>query len=161
MRRSRQQLPENEAEEILKQGTSGVLSLVDENGAPYGVPLSYVYAEGKIIFHCAPEGRKLDCISHDPRASFCVIGADEIIPERYTTHYRSVIVRGRMEVVAEREEKLRLVALLAEKYRPGFPDAARQSAACCLDQMNVCVLLPDEITGKESLELTEMRGKQP
>ncbi len=159
MRRSRQQLPMEDAQNILKCGTAGVLSLADPGGMPYGVPLSYLYAEGKIIFHCASAGRKLDCIAHDPRASFCVIGADYVVPEEYTTYYQSVIVQGRVELIEDREEKLRLAVLLAEKYRPGFPQAARQEALDALDRMKVCALIPEEITGKEARELMERRNR--
>ncbi len=161
MRRNRQQLPPKEAENILKCGTAGVLSLVDAEGKPYGVPLSYLYAEGKLIFHCASVGRKLDCIAHDSRASFCVIGADDIVPERYTTYYQSVIVQGRVALVEDREEKIRLAVLLAEKYRPGFLAAAQQTVLDSLDHLTICVLTPEEITGKEAIELTKKRSLQP
>ncbi len=161
MRRSRQQLPMKEAEDILNRGTAGVLSLADQDGRPYGVPLSYLYAEGKLIFHCASAGRKLDCIAHDPRASFCVIGADDVVAQRYTTYYQSVIAQGRMELVADREEKIRLAMLLAEKYRPGFPEDARKSVLESLDHLTICILIPEEITGKEAIELTEKRNLQP
>lgn len=54
MRRIRQQLPLEETKQILSEATSGVLSVIGDNGYPYGVPISYVYADGKIFFtaHC-------------------------------------------------------------------------------------------------------------
>ncbi len=158
MRRSRQQLPDTEAAAILERGTSGVLSLVDETGAPYGVPLSYLYAEGQLVFHCAVAGLKLDCIRHEARASFCVIDTDDIVPERYTTHYRSVIVRGRIRRVEDAAEKIRLAILLGQKYRPGFLKEARQEVADSLPRLCILILTPEEITGKESRELMEKRG---
>ena len=91
MRRIRQQLEQAACEEILAKNTSGVLALAGDEGWPYAVPLSYAWAEGKLIFHGATSGHKLDAMRREPRASFCVIDADEIVPERYTTHYRSVI----------------------------------------------------------------------
>ncbi len=158
MRRFRQQLPPADCEAILQSGTSGVLSLVDGGGAPYGVPLSYLWAEGKVVFHCAAVGMKLDCIAHEPRVSFCVIGTDDVAPERYTTHYRSVIVRGKIHSVDDAAEKTRLALLLAEKYRPGFPADAMQEIADSLPRLCVLVLEPDEVTGKEARELMEKRG---
>ena len=62
----------------------GVLSLLGEDGYPYGVPLSYVYRNGKLLFHCATKGHKLDALRREEKCSFCVIGQDEIVPERYT-----------------------------------------------------------------------------
>ena len=42
MRRKNQLLPQEETEAMLQQGTSGVLSLLGDDGYPYCVPLSYV-----------------------------------------------------------------------------------------------------------------------
>lgn len=85
MRRSKQQLPREVAVEILERNTSGVLALSGDEGYPYAVPMSYVYAEGKIYFHSAKNGHKIDAIQRNEKASFCVIDQDQIIPEKYTT----------------------------------------------------------------------------
>ena len=95
MRRNKQALCQEECEQALRRATSGVLSLISPDGFPYGVPLSYALVDGVIVFHGALEGQKIDCIRRDNRASFCVIDADDVIPEKYTTAYRSVIVKGR------------------------------------------------------------------
>ena len=76
MRRKNQLLPPEEAESILRQGTSGVLSLLGDGGYPYGVPLSYVYHNGRLYFHCAKAGHKLDAIRREGKCSFCVIAQD-------------------------------------------------------------------------------------
>ena len=94
MRRKTQQLPRDEAEEILRAGSSGVLALAGNEGYPYALPISYVYHEGRLYFHCAPTGHKLDAVARCPKASFCVIAQDEVVPELYTTRYRSVIAFG-------------------------------------------------------------------
>ena len=94
MRRSKQALSPEEMESILLGGTSGVLALQGEGGYPYAVPLSYVYTGGRFYFHCARAGHKIDAVRHSPKASFCVIGQDQVVPEEYTTYYRSVIAFG-------------------------------------------------------------------
>ena len=94
MRRNKQALCQEECEQVLRRATSGVLSLISPDGFPYGVPLSYALVDGVIVFHGALEGQKIDCIRRDNRASFCVVDADDVVPEKYTTAYRSVIVRG-------------------------------------------------------------------
>ncbi len=160
MRRFRQQLPAELCEEVLVRGTSGVLSLVDEAGAPYGVPLSYLWAAGKLIFHCAAEGLKLDCLRHEARASFCVIDQDEIVPQEFTTYYRSAIVRGKISVVENAQEKIRLCTLLGDKYWPGHADAGREQTIGSLQRLCILTLVPDEITGKEARELMERRKMQ-
>lgn len=62
MRRKRQQLTEAECIDILMENTSGVLAVCGDNGYPYAVPLSYVYDNGSLYFHCARSGHKLDAI---------------------------------------------------------------------------------------------------
>ena len=58
MRRKRQLLSKKDSIAVLEKGTSGVLSLLGDNGYPYGVPISYVYADNKIFFHSAKDGHK-------------------------------------------------------------------------------------------------------
>ena len=79
-------------------GTSGVLALAGDNGYPYALPISYVYSDGKIYFHSAKSGHKIDAVKRCEKASFCVIAEDNIIPEEYTTYYKSVIVFGKLKI---------------------------------------------------------------
>ncbi len=53
MRRKRQQLPQEECERILQKMTNGVLAVSGDEGYPYAVPISYVYADGCIYMHSA------------------------------------------------------------------------------------------------------------
>ena len=76
MRRIKQLLPEDTAKEILARNTGGTLALLGDDDYPYAVPMSYVYADGKIYFHCAKEGHKIDAIRNHDKASFCVIDQD-------------------------------------------------------------------------------------
>ena len=89
MRRKRQQLAEEESIAILEKATAGTLALLGDNDYPYAVPISYVYHEGKLYFHSALAGHKVDAIHKCDKASFCVIEKDDIQPEKYTTFFRS------------------------------------------------------------------------
>ena len=89
MRRRRQQLSDEESIAILRNGTSGTLGLLGDNGYPYTVPLSYVYADGCIYFHSALAGHKVDAIRACDKASFCVVAQDAVQPQEYTTSRRS------------------------------------------------------------------------
>lgn len=106
MRRHRQQLSQQQSINLLESSTSGTLSLNQPDGFPYQVPLSYVYTDGKLYFHCAQSGYKLDLLHQDDRAGFCVIAQDRICPERYTTFYQSVVLRGRVRIVEQPDEKM-------------------------------------------------------
>ena len=78
MRRKRQQLAEEESIGILQKATSGTLALMGDNDYPYAVPISYVYYEGKLYFHSALTGHKVDAIRKCDKASFCVIEKDDV-----------------------------------------------------------------------------------
>ena len=92
MRRKRQALSPGDCAAVLCRGTSGVLAVAGDGGYPYAVPLSYGYDGEKLYFHCAKAGHKLDAIRRSPKVSFCVIDQDRVVPEEYTTYFRSVIV---------------------------------------------------------------------
>ncbi len=158
MRRKKQLLPEEEAIAILKEGTSGVLALSGDDGYPYAVPISYVYEGGKLWFHCAKSGHKLDAIRREPKASFCVTAQDKVVPEEYTTYFRSVIAFGTIRVL-EGEEMRPAIERLALKYSPLESEESRREEiektwkALCILELEV-----EHLTGKEAIELTRQRG---
>ncbi|MDD3219989.1 MAG: pyridoxamine 5'-phosphate oxidase family protein [Lachnospiraceae bacterium] len=153
MRRKKQLLSEESCLEILEKGTSGVLALVGDEGYPYAVPLSYVYRDGKIIFHGAKQGHKVDAVKENGKCSFCVIDQDLIVPEEYTTYFRSVIAFGKVRVVEDADEMRRLVSVLAEKYRPEFLDERMEAINKEFPALCVMVLEVEHMTGKEAIEL--------
>ena len=118
MRRKRQQLSPEEAEAVLLRGTTGVLALAGDKAFPYAVPISYAYDGEHIYFHSATEGHKIDAIRRNPNASFAVIDRDEIVPEKYTTAFRSVIVFGSIRIIEDDAEKHAAIHKLAVKYAP-------------------------------------------
>ena len=159
MRRKKQALPLETCEKILERGNSGVLALEGEEGYPYAVPLSYFYEKQKIFFHCARNGYKIEAIKRNEKASFCVIDQDQIVPEEYTTYFRSVIVFGTMRIIEEEQEKRTAVEKLALKYAPE-DSAQNRAAAIEKDWKPLCMLelTPEHITGKEAVELMKRRG---
>ena len=117
MRRKRQLLSIEESISILKKMTSGVLAVAGDGGYPYAVPLSYVYCGDKIYFHSAKLGHKIDAIIKCNKVSFCVIEQDKVMPEEYTTYFRSVVVFGKAHILDD-GEKRKAIEILAEKYSP-------------------------------------------
>lgn len=158
MRRKNQLLSEEISREVLQRNTSGVLSLMGEEGYPYGVPLSYVLAGDKIFFHCAKEGHKIDAIRREEKASFCVIDQDKIVSEEYTTYFRSVIAFGRVHILENEDEKRNAIRILAEKYSG---DQGEEGIDCEIGKhfANLCMLRFDmeHLTGKEAIELLRTR----
>ena len=118
MRRKRQQLSEEESISILRKSTAGTLALLGDNDYPYAVPISYVYADGRLYFHSALNGHKVDAIRKCDKASFCVIEQDEVHPEKYSTFFRSVIAFGRIHIIENEAEKLETARMLGNRYNP-------------------------------------------
>ena len=58
MRRFKQQITNEECIELLKKEKRGVLSMIGDDGYPYGIPMNHWYceADGKLYFHSAKEG---------------------------------------------------------------------------------------------------------
>ena len=158
MRRKSQQLTEAECVEILNRNTSGVLAVLGDEGYPYAVPMSYVYDGKALYFHCAKSGHKLDAIKSCDKVSFCVVDQDEVVPKKYTTHFRSVILFGRASVLNNDEEILYAIGKLAIKYYPtdskeNLDIAIRKEyAAMCIIKIDI-----DHMTGKESIELVKSK----
>lgn len=152
MRRALQQLDEKSAIALLEAGSSGVLALSGDEGYPYAVPISYVYADGCIYFHSALTGHKIDAINRCDKASFCVVAQDNVLPEQYTTAYKSVIAFGRIRVMSE-EEKLPAVLKLAEKYNPGHSAESLDEAEKGMKAMHMLELKIEHLTGKQGKEL--------
>ena len=160
MRRKKQLLTPEESAAVLHRGTSGVLALAGDDGYPYAVPMSYVYDGAKLYFHCAKSGHKLDAIQRNCKASFCVIDQDQIVPEEYTSHFRSVIVFGAMRILEDDGEKRAAIEALALKYAPDNY-AADRNRAIDREWTPLCMLelTIDHITGKEAIEL--VKAKRP
>lgn len=154
MRRKLQQLDTAESVQILEKGTAGVLALSGDEGYPYAVPISYVYSDSKIYFHSAVSGHKIGAIRTSNKASFCVISQDNIVPEEYTTYYKSVIAFGKIRILEEDTEKRAAIELLARKY---YPADTQEGRANTIDEawsrMCLLELTIEHMTGKAAKEL--------
>ena len=157
MRRNRQQLSREECERILGRCTSGVLALAGDGGYPYAVPLSYVYADGAIIFHSAVQGHKVDAIKRDCRCSFCVIEQDEIRPAEFTTYFRSVIAFGRIHILEDADEKVQALRLLGRRYSPDDEPGLQHEIDKSMHHVLLLRLDIEHLSGKEAIELTRAR----
>lgn len=153
MRRKRQQLSKAESIAVLQRGTSGVLALSGDDGYPYAVPLSYTLDENTLYFHSALEGHKIDAIRNAPKASFCVIDMDCILPERFTTCYRSVIAFGKVSIVNDPTEKRAAIEKLAQKYSAHHMEDAPAEIEQAWEHLCILRLDMEHLTGKQAKEL--------
>ncbi len=157
MRRMRQQLSEEESIGILRKSTAGTLALLGDNDYPYAVPISYVYVDGKLYFHSALSGHKVDAIRKCDKASFCVIEQDDVQPEKYTTFFRSVIAFGRIHIIENETEKLETARMLGNRYNPNQEEALQKELESGLSRMLMIRFDIEHLTGKEAIELMKQR----
>jgi nitroimidazol reductase NimA-like FMN-containing flavoprotein (pyridoxamine 5'-phosphate oxidase superfamily) len=119
MRRFKQALPEEECLRILACGYRGFLSVIGDGGYPYTVPINFVFEDGKLYFHCAKEGHKLDALRACDKACFTVLDEPEKEPGDWWFHVKSVICFGRVRILADDADRLARLRSLGKKY---FPD---------------------------------------
>lgn len=156
MRRNKQAISYQESAGILETGSFGVLAVSGDEGYPYAVPLSYVFDRDceTIYFHCAVSGHKLDAINNSAKVSFCVVDQDQVVPEEYTTYYRSVIAFGKISVIEDDAEKMAAADKLAVKYAPDDSrDNRLKEIQESFDRMHMLKLQIEHMTGKEAREL--------
>lgn len=157
MRRIKQQLSEKKCIDILQRQNVGTLALAENGDYPYALPLNYVYYNGKIYFHCAITGHKIDIIKKQNKASFCIIDEDTVVPEKYTTFYRSVIVFGKAEIVEDDAEKMAALKELSYKYISKDDKAHLKEINGAWNRTCVFSLSIDYLSGKEAIELTQQK----
>lgn len=147
MRRKDKELKVDGINEVLLKGKFGVLSTISPNGYPYGVPLNYVYKNGLIYFHCAKSGLKTDSIMKNNKVSFCVSEDIQIIPDKFSTKYKSVILYG-TAAESEGEEKKEGLMALIEKYSPDFLEEGKNYIDRAISTVSVYKIEINHITGK-------------
>ena len=137
MRRAAQELDHEACLEMIQRATSGVLSVIGDEGYPYGVPLSFVYVDGKagsgedlaaagdgsigkFYFHCAKTGHKIDALRACDKACFTIIDRDDVVADEFTTYFKSVIAFGHVRILETREEMMPAIQLLRDEARHTF-----------------------------------------
>lgn len=161
MRRKRQELTPEQCNEILNRATYGVLSVLGDADYPYGVPVNFVYRDGKIYFHTAVTGHKVDAMKRHDKVSFTVVDKDDVVKEEYTTYFRSVIAFGRVRFIEDEQEKLQTLRWLGERFNPGDEAGLQREVHKGFNHLHMAEITIDHLTGKEAIELVrERNGKK-
>lgn len=149
MRRKAQQLPQEVCQSLLKTLPRGVLSLLGDQGYPYGVPMDFFYREedGCLYFHSAPEGHKLDAMAACSKASFCCYDEGYREDGDWALNIRSVIVFGQIQPVPEEDLRRLVMEQFVRKYTQEEAYVQRMLQQF-LAKAVLFRLVPDHITGK-------------
>jgi nitroimidazol reductase NimA-like FMN-containing flavoprotein (pyridoxamine 5'-phosphate oxidase superfamily) len=149
MRRFKQQITDEQCIEVLKNSKRGVLSLIGEDGYPYGLPINQWYCEedGKIYFHGAMEGHKNDAIKKHDKVSYCVMDSGVKKEDSWWYTFRSVIIFGKIKTIADKKEKIDRLTYLGDKFFPTHEETVREIDRL-LDKTEVFEITIDHISGK-------------
>lgn len=149
MLRKKQQLPEEECIEILKNELRGVLSVIGDDDYPYGMPINHFYCEedGKIYFHSGRKGHKIDAMKSHDKASFCVYDQGFRREGEWALNIRSVIVFGRIEVIEDREKIYEIARKLSHKFTDDEEYIEREIVRSGPGTL-MFALVPEHMTGK-------------
>ncbi len=155
---------------VIDNAAYGILSMIDEQNEPYGIPLSIARDGNTLYFHSAMDGKKVKSLLKNPRVNIAFVGEVKV-PENYrheelqemakdpsraatlisnvfTTEFESVIVMGTVKRVDEESEKIEAMRFICKKYTPtkmAYFDMATESG---LSRTNVYSIEIQEITAK-------------
>ena len=149
MRRFRQQISEEECRRILKEEPRGVLSMIGDDGYPYGIPLDHWYceADGKIYFHGAKEGHKIDAITRCDKVSFCVFDRGYRKEGEWALNINSVVAFGRIRLVTDAEKAREICDALCRKFTDD-EEYIQRELEHALPRVQCLELTVEHMTGK-------------
>ena len=147
MRRIGQQLSDEECIDILTNEPRGVLALLGDDDYPYAIPMSHVFVDGKIYFHGARTGHKIDAIKKHSKVSFCVIDKGVKAEDSWWYAFKSVIVFGKITTLTDKEDKIDKLTHLGNKFFPTQKETEDEINRL-LDRTEVFEITIDYMTGK-------------
>ena len=147
MRRSGQQLSNEECIDILINEPRGVLALLGDNDYPYAVPMSHVYVDGKIYFHGAKTGHKIDSIKKHSKVSYNVIDKGVKAEDSWWYTFKSVTIFGKIASLTDEHEKIDKLTHLGNKFFPTQKETEDEIKRL-LDRTEVLEITIDHMTGK-------------
>ncbi len=140
MRRFKQQISKEECIRILKEQPRGIMSMHGDDGYPYGVPMNHWYSEedGKLYFHGAKEGHKIDSIKRDDKVSYCVYDQGFRREGEWALNISSVVLFGRIRIVEDEDKKREICTNLCRKFTDDEEYLKKEMAnafprVCCLE----------------------------
>lgn len=147
MRRFKQALTQEQCIEILKNEPRGVLALHGDEGYPYAIPMNHIYIDGKLYFHCAKAGHKIDAVNRDNKVSFCVMDKGYNKDGEWALNINSVVVFGRISTVSDPQFAVEVIRKLGLKYYPN-PEDVESEINTHMSRVQILQLTIDHMTGK-------------
>lgn len=135
-------MPADWAFDVMRRAPFITVSFTRADGSAYGLPLSLACTDEMTwYFHCALEGDKLEAIRANPQV--CLSAVTRCKPtvgpkdNSFTLQFHSAVAFGLAEVVTDREEKIRGLRAISERFLPEHMDAFDAAIARSLDRTAV------------------------
>lgn len=147
------QLTQAECIEVLDREKRGVLSVIGDEGYPYGMPMNHFYEQksGCIYFHCGKDGHRTDALRRCDKVSFCVYDQGERLTGDWAYHVRSVVVFGRTELIDDEQEIISITRKLCYKFTDD-EDYIQNEITNYASKTLLIKLTPEHICGKRVKE---------
>ena len=150
MRRPKNAIPDEQAKKLLREEKRGVIAMNGDDGYPFAIPVDYFYDEtaGKIYFHGAKSGYKVDALRRCDKVCFTVYGGETIREEAWAPYLRSVVVFGRCRLLEQSPETMALLKRFAMKYYPSAEEVEAEIAKD-LRAVQLYEITVEHMTGKQ------------
>ncbi len=153
MRKESREMPAEWAWEVLDRAPYITLSMADEEGVPYGLPLSMARIGETFYFHGALEGKKMDILRKNPKVFLSAVTKCKptVGPKdgSFTLEFQSAMAMGVAEIVEDENEKIAGLRAICERFLPKHIDAFETSIARSLSRTAVVKInLTEAPTGK-------------
>lgn len=148
MRRKDRQITDEAAKVILEKAEFGTLSMLGKDNKPYGIPINFAYKDNVIYLHGAVKGKKLDNMAAHPEVCFSAVSEHEVVPEEFSSRFKSCIVFGKMTLAENDEEKRRGLLALVDKYSPDFYEKGLKEIDKYWNALKVMKIEIESINGK-------------
>jgi len=153
MRRASRAISDEAAKQLLLESKRGVLAVNGDDGYPFAIPVNYFYdrEQGKIYFHGAKTGHKVDALAKSDKVCFTVYGNEHFTPDDWAPYVQSTVVFGRCRLIEDAALTEERVRELAAKYYPNQEEidieVAKSIKAAQLYEITI-----EHLTGKQIKE---------
>ena len=147
MRRQKQAISAEECVELLKSETRGVLSMIGDDGYPYGVPINHYYENGKLYFHGGKIGHRVDAVKNCDKVCYTVFDKGYLKEGDWALNAKSVVIFGRIKVVEDFDEAIEICRRLSYKFTDD-EDYINEEIEKCAKATLVMELDIEHMTGK-------------
>lgn len=153
MRRANRAISEEAAKQLLLQSKRGVLAVNGDDDYPFAIPVNYCYdpAQGKIYFHGAKAGQKVDALKRSDKVCFTVYGNEQHKPGEWAPYVQSTVAFGRCRLVEDAAVTETRVRELAMKYYPSREEIEAEIAKA-IQGVQLYEITIEHLTGKQVQE---------